>query len=65
MSYYLLKDSPATFVYSHLIVASKFPMPTATHVVKGSLSTYELSTKVLGFIQEGLTCHQLVDDQGD
>jgi hypothetical protein len=65
MPYYLLKNSPPTFAYSHLIVASKFPMPPTTHVVKGSLSIYELSTKVLGFIHKGLASRQLIDDQGD
>jgi hypothetical protein len=53
-SYYLLKNSCPTFVYSHLIVAYKFPMPPTTHVVRGSLSTSELFTKVLGFIHKGL-----------
>jgi len=54
-SYYFLEDSPPTFVYSHLIVASKFPTPRTTHVVRGSLSIDELSTKVLRFIHKGLT----------
>jgi hypothetical protein len=44
-SYYLLKDSPLAWVYFHLIVAPKFPMPPTMHVVRGSLCTYELSTK--------------------
>jgi hypothetical protein len=53
-SYYLLEDSPLAFVYSHLIVASKFFMPPITHFVRGSLSAYELSTKVLGIIHKGV-----------
>jgi hypothetical protein len=46
-------------------MASKFSMPLIKHVVKGSMSTYELSIEVLGLIHEGLASWQLVDDQGD
>jgi hypothetical protein len=53
-SYYLPKDSLVAFVYSHLIMASKFSMPPTSYVVKGSISTYELFIEILGLIHEGL-----------
>jgi hypothetical protein len=59
-SYYLLEDSPPTYVYPHIVVASKFVLPPTTHVVRGSLCTYELSANVLVIIQEGISC-QLLD----
>jgi hypothetical protein len=43
-------------------MASKFSMPAIRHYVKGLLSTYELSTKVLGIIHKGVACWQLVDE---
>jgi len=55
-SYYLLEDSPPTFVYFHLAVASKFSMPPTMHTVRGSLCIYELSDEVLGIIHEGISC---------
>jgi hypothetical protein len=60
-SYYLLENSLPAFVYSHLIMASKFPMPPTMHFVKGLLSTYELSTEVLEIIREGVVSQQLMD----
>jgi hypothetical protein len=60
-SYYLLKDSPLTWVYFHLIMASKFPMSPIIHAIKGSLCTYELFNEVLRIIHEGISYQQLVD----
>jgi hypothetical protein len=60
-SYYLPEDSPPTWVYSHLILASKFPMSPTMHVVRGSLCTHELSNEVLNIIHEGIYYRQLVD----
>jgi hypothetical protein len=54
-SYYLLGESPPTYVYSHLVVASKFTMPPTTHAVRGSLCTYELSSEVLVIIHESIS----------
>jgi hypothetical protein len=54
--YYLLEDSPPMYVYSHLVVASKFVLPPTTHVVKGSLCTYELFANVLTIIRKGISC---------
>ncbi len=59
--YYLLEDSPPMYVYSHLVVASKFLLPPTTHVVKGSLCTNELSANVLAIIQKGISCWQSLD----
>jgi hypothetical protein len=53
-SYYLLEDSPPTYVYSHLVMPSKFVLPPTTHVVRASLCTYELSADVLAIIHEGM-----------
>jgi hypothetical protein len=44
---------PLLHVYSHLVVASKFVLPPTSHVVRGSLCTYELSLEVLASIHEG------------
>lgn len=55
-SYYLLEDSPLAYVYSHLVVPSNFVLPPTTHVVKGSLYTYEVFVGVLAIIQEGISC---------
>jgi hypothetical protein len=60
-SYYLLEDSPPTWVYSHLIMASKFPMSPTMHVIRGSLCTYELSNEVLRITHEGISYQQFVD----
>jgi hypothetical protein len=60
-SYYLLEDSPPTWVYSHLILASKFPMSPTMHVIRGSLCTYELSNEVLRIIHESISYQQSVD----
>lgn len=49
-SYILLKDSPLAFVYSHLIIASKFKMPPTTHSVRGCNATYELVHDVMNVI---------------
>jgi hypothetical protein len=59
--YILLKDSTPTFVFSHLIVASKFKMPPTTHSVRGSNVIYELTVDVIGIIHLGLDVHRLVN----
>jgi hypothetical protein len=50
----MLEDSPPTFVYFHLIMASKFSMPPTSHSLRGLLKTYEPSIEVLGLIQKGV-----------
>jgi len=47
----------------HTLVGSFFrASPLTTHYIRDSLSTYELSTKVLGIIHEGVSYWQLVDE---
>jgi len=59
-SYILLKDSTPTFVFSHLIVASKFKMSPTVHSVKGFNATYDLTYDVISSHQ-GLEVHRLID----
>jgi hypothetical protein len=56
----LLEDFPPTFVFSHLIVASKFRMPLTAHTMRGSNVTFELTPDVIGIIQHRLESHRLV-----
>jgi hypothetical protein len=49
-SYALLEDSPWTFVFTHLIVVSKFRMPPIAHTIKGCNATYELTFEGMGII---------------
>jgi hypothetical protein len=37
-------------------------MPLTVHVLKGNSTTYELSEKVLGIIEEGLEAFRLFND---
>jgi hypothetical protein len=47
----------------HTFLGSYFPTsPPTIHFVRGLLSTYELSTKMLGIIHEGVSYQQLVDE---
>ncbi len=61
-TYYLNENSPPPWVYSHLVIASKFPMPLTVHVLRSNFATYELLEKVLGIIEEGLEAFTLFDD---
>jgi hypothetical protein len=61
-SYYILEDSPPTFMYFHMIMVSKFSMPPITHFIIGSLSTYKLSKEVLGIIHVGVAYQQLIHE---
>jgi len=49
-TYWLRDDRPQSFVFLHIIVASKFFMPPITHVVKGHFGSYELKEDVLNII---------------
>jgi hypothetical protein len=40
-------------------------MPPTTHNVRGSNATYELTSKMMGIIQQGLEAHMLVDIDED
>ncbi len=57
-SYQLQDDKPLAYVFSHLILASKFSMPPIRQSMKGRYVTYELSTemaKVIVVHQKQLT----------
>lgn len=43
-------DKPKTFVFSHLVLASKFIMPPTAHTMKGIGSSFELKPNVLKII---------------
>lgn len=60
-SYTLCDDQPATFVFSHLILAWNFSMSPTTHVAKGSYATYELTYGVSEVILEAIEAFRLLD----
>jgi hypothetical protein len=60
-SYTLRDDKPLAFLFSHLILASKFSMPPTLHVVKGNYATYELTHDVEEVILEALEAFKLLD----
>jgi hypothetical protein len=60
-SYTLCDDKLATFVFSHLILASKFFMPPTLHVVKGNYATYELTHDVEKVILKAFDAFRLLD----
>jgi hypothetical protein len=60
-SYTICDDQPIAFVFSHLILASKFSMPPITHVVKGNYVTYELTNGVSEVILKVLKTFKLLD----
>ncbi len=64
-SYILLEDSLLAFVYSHLIVVSKFKITPTAHSVRGCTATYELMFNVINIIQQGLEAHVLADVDKD
>ncbi len=48
---YLLKDDkPLAYVFSHLVLASEFSLPTTIHMVKRTYATYELSNDAISVI---------------
>jgi len=53
-SYQLRDDKPLAYVFSHLILVSKFNMPPTIHFVKGSYVTYEFTNEVAKVIVEVL-----------
>jgi hypothetical protein len=57
----LRDDKLHAFVFSHLILASKFSMPPACHVVKGNYATYELTNEITKVILEALDAVRLLD----
>jgi len=60
-SYTLCDDKLIAFVFSHLILASKFSMPPTLHVVKRNYATYELTHDVEKVILQALDAFRLLD----
>jgi hypothetical protein len=60
-SYTLHDDKPHAFVFSHLILASKFSMPPTCHAMKGNYATYEFTQVVIEVISEALEDVKLLD----
>jgi len=49
-TYWLRDDKPQSYVFSHLVIASKFSMAPTAHAVKGCFKSYELKEDVLNII---------------
>jgi hypothetical protein len=60
-SYLLRDDKSLAYVFSHLILASKFPMPPTSHIVKGRYVSYKLSMEVVDIISNALEVAKLFD----
>jgi hypothetical protein len=60
-TYALRDDKPPTYIYSQLIMASKFEMPPTEHSVKGSYATYELRVEVLECIIDVIEVARFID----
>jgi hypothetical protein len=60
-SYTLRDDKPTTFIFSHLILASKFSMLPTLHFVKCNYATYELTHDVEEVILEAFDVFRLLD----
>jgi hypothetical protein len=59
---YLLKnDKPHDYIFSHLILASKFSMPPTSHIMKGKYASYELLLKVMDIILDVIKAIELLD----
>ncbi len=53
-TYYFNDDAPPTYIYSHLVYASKFVMPPMSHSVRRSYPMFELSNETLHLIEKAL-----------
>jgi hypothetical protein len=52
---------PFAYVFSHLVLASKFSLPPTLHSVKGKYVTYELTHEVAYVILDALEVVNLLD----
>jgi hypothetical protein len=50
-SYVYLSESNVAYIHTHLLCASKFPMPPANHRIKGDNPVYRLSNETLELIR--------------
>jgi hypothetical protein len=56
-SHVLIRDKGPTFIYSHLVCASKFSMVQASHKQKGGSTVYSLPSTMLEQIKYVLEKH--------
>ncbi len=59
--YVFRNDKPLAYVFSHLIIASKFIMPPIIHFIKGNYVTHELRYDVLSCIIDVVETSNLLD----
>jgi hypothetical protein len=50
-TYYFNDSGQPTYVYSHIVCASKFVMPPTSHIVKGNYPTFELPNDTFQLIE--------------
>lgn len=53
-TYLLRGDKPPTYIFSHLILASKFSMPPTSHIMKGKYASYELLPQVIDIVANAI-----------
>jgi hypothetical protein len=59
---YLLKDDKLlAYVFSHLVLASKFSLPPTTLMVRKTYATYELFSEAISLIMVALKATQLLE----
>ncbi len=60
-TYVIRDDKPPTYIFSHLINASKFTMPPIVHSINGNYATYELKFDVLNCIIDAIEATRLLE----
>jgi hypothetical protein len=58
-TYVFRNDKPLAYIFSHLIIISKFIMPPIIHFMKGNYATYELRYDVLSCIIDAIEASNL------
>jgi hypothetical protein len=48
-------------VFNHLVLASKFSLPSTIHIVRGTYATYELSNEAMSIIMVAIEDTQLLE----
>ncbi len=60
-TYVFRNEKPLAYIFSHLIIASKFIMPPIIHFIKGNYVIYELRYDVLNCIIDVVETSNLLD----
>jgi hypothetical protein len=60
-TYYFNDGAKPTYIYSHLVCASKFTTPPASHNICGSYPTFKLPIKTLQSIEKALENLRLIN----